>query len=141
MKNSDAKTLNQIQVYFEIAVIVGYALGMLGGITFFFSFVYYIVAIFLIPIVIANLVFAILTKNGTTAYTAVNIGMSFVTLIPFLGFFSAAAGIVMSSLAIPKANKAIKDLDEAITKKEKKIGKEEVVDVKATKKENKKESK
>jgi hypothetical protein len=91
-------TMNLLQLIFEIAIIVGYALGIVGGL---FG-LYYLAMFWVIPFAIANMIFALQQKNGTEAFTITNLIMSFVTLIPFIGFFSAVAGIVMSSLALVK---------------------------------------
>jgi uncharacterized protein YqhQ len=101
-------TLNTLQIIFEIAVILGYTLGILGG----FVGLYYVAMFWVIPATIANLIFAFNQNNRTQTYTLVNLVMSLVTLIPFIGFFSAITGIIMSAISTSRLLKYSKELAE-----------------------------
>lgn len=87
------KPINIIQTVFESIIIFGYVVGML-------PFGYWLTFWFVIPLTITNLILAIISKNKTTTYKAVNLIMSFIAIIPLLGFFARITGIIMSSLSI-----------------------------------------
>ena len=59
MRPDTIRLLNLLQLLSEIAIAVGYLLGLI-------PFVYLWSCSWVIPLVFVNLVFAILTSNGTT---------------------------------------------------------------------------
>jgi hypothetical protein len=94
------RTLNLIQMIFEIAVGVGYVIGM---IPFGYLFVFW----WLIPLTIANLVFSIISKNGTLGFTITNVIMGWLSLIPIVGYIPRVIGLVMAILSAIKTGKQI----------------------------------
>ncbi|MGG1519480.1 hypothetical protein ABE504_29035 [Paenibacillus oryzisoli] len=98
MRSDTARVLNIIQLLSEIAILAGYALGMI-------PFVYLWSCAWVIPLVFVNLIFAIVTGNGTTFKTIVNIAMAFLSFIPLLGYVFRAIGILISVLNIAALSK------------------------------------
>ncbi|MDR6884699.1 putative branched-subunit amino acid permease [Bacillus sp. 3255] len=98
MRSDTIRLLNLLQLLSEIAIAVGYLLGLI-------PFVYLWSCAWVIPLVFANLVFAILTHNGTTMKTAINIVMSFLSFIPVVGYLFRIAGIVISGLNLAALSK------------------------------------
>ena len=66
MRSDTKRLLNLLQLLSEIAIAAGYLLGLI-------PFVYAWSCSWVIPLVFVNLVFAILTGNGTTLKTIMNI--------------------------------------------------------------------
>ncbi|MEC0229135.1 hypothetical protein [Paenibacillus alba] len=93
MRSETARLLNLLQLLSEVAIAVGYLLGLI-------PFVYLWSCAWVIPLVFVNLIFAILTSNGTTIKTIINIAMSFLSFIPLLGYVFRAVGIVISLVNI-----------------------------------------
>jgi hypothetical protein len=89
------KTLNLLQMIFEILVISGYAVGL-------FPFGYLLTLWWVIPMTIANLVFSGIEKNKTLNYTITNVIMAWLGIIPILGYAARITGIVMSIFSIKK---------------------------------------
>lgn len=92
------KPINTIQIVFESIIIFGYIIGML-------PFGYWLTMWFVILLTITTLILAVMSNNKTTTYTAVNIVMSVLAIIPLLGFFARIAGVIMSSLSIAQITK------------------------------------
>ncbi|BFT75953.1 hypothetical protein [Paenibacillus sp. P36] len=93
MRPDTLRLLNLLQLLSEIAIAVGYLLGLI-------PFVYLWSYTWVIPLVFVNLVFAILTHNGTTTKTVINIIMAFLSFIPVAGYVFRIVGIVISWLNI-----------------------------------------
>ncbi|MCY9661466.1 hypothetical protein P5G65_32730 [Paenibacillus chondroitinus] len=93
MRPDTLRLLNLLQLLSEIAIAVGYLLGLI-------PFVYLWSYTWVIPLVFVNLVFAILTHNGTTTKTVINIIMAFLSFIPVAGYVFRVVGIVISWLNI-----------------------------------------
>ncbi|MBA2941709.1 hypothetical protein HZF08_25815 [Paenibacillus sp. CGMCC 1.16610] len=93
MRTDTLRLLNLLQLLSEIAIAVGYLLGLI-------PFVYLWSYTWVIPLVFVNLVFAILTHNGTTTKTVINIIMAFLSFIPVAGYVFRVVGIVISWLNI-----------------------------------------
>ncbi len=92
------KTLNLLQLIFEIIVAVGYAVGLI-------PFMYLFTVWFVVPLTVADLVFSILTKNKTMPFTITNVVMAFLSLIPLVGYVTRIVGIVMSIISAVKVGK------------------------------------
>lgn len=99
MRSDTLRLLNLLQLLSEIAIAVGYLLGLI-------PFVYLWSYTWVIPLVFVNLVFAILTHNGTTTKTVINIIMSFLSFIPVAGYVFRVVGIVISWMNIAALSKA-----------------------------------
>ncbi|MDQ0891608.1 putative branched-subunit amino acid permease [Paenibacillus sp. V4I9] len=93
MRPETIRLLNLLQLLSEIAIAVGYLLGLI-------PFVYLWSYSWVIPLVFVNLVFAILTSNGTTTKTVINIVMAFLSFIPVAGYLFRVIGIVVSWINI-----------------------------------------
>ncbi|NOU88473.1 hypothetical protein GC102_22340 [Paenibacillus sp. LMG 31460] len=93
MRPETIRLLNLLQLLSEIAIAVGYLLGLI-------PFVYLWSCSWVIPLVFVNLVFAILTSNGTTTKTVINIVMAFLSFIPVAGYLFRVIGIVISWINI-----------------------------------------
>ncbi|KRF03126.1 hypothetical protein ASG89_23585 [Paenibacillus sp. Soil766] len=91
MRSDTIRLLNLLQLLSEIAIAVGYLLGLI-------PFMYAWSWSWVVPLVFVNLVFAILTGNGTTLKTVINIALAFLSFIPVLGFIFRIGGIVVSGL-------------------------------------------
>lgn len=90
---SSFSVLNLLQMIFEIVVGIGFIIGL-------FPFGYLAIAVwFVVPLTIANLVFSIISKNGTMPFTIVNVIMAWLALIPIAGAFFRVVGIVMSIIS------------------------------------------
>ena len=76
----------------EIAVIVGYAIGL-------FPFMYAATCWFVIPLTIVNVILATVIWNSI-GKSIVNVLCSVLGLIPFVGIVPRLAGIVLSILSI-----------------------------------------
>ncbi|CAN7753702.1 hypothetical protein LJR153_006818 [Paenibacillus sp. LjRoot153] len=98
MRSDTIRLLNLLQLLSEIAIAVGYLLGLI-------PFVYAWSCAWVIPLVFVNLVFAILTGNGTTLKTIINIALAFLSLIPLLGYVFRFGGIVVSGLNMRELSK------------------------------------
>lgn len=98
MRSDTLRLLNLLQLLSEIAIAVGYLLGLI-------PFVYLWSYTWVIPLVFVNLVFAILTHNGTTTKTVINIIMAFLSFIPVAGYVFRIVGIVISGLNISALSK------------------------------------
>jgi predicted branched-subunit amino acid permease len=98
MRSDTLRLLNLLQLLSEIAIAVGYLLGLI-------PFVYLWSYTWVIPLVFVNLVFAILTHNGTTMKTVINIIMAFLSFIPVAGYVFRIVGIVISGLNIAALSK------------------------------------
>ncbi|MBP1964014.1 hypothetical protein [Paenibacillus aceris] len=98
MRSDTIRLLNLLQLLSEIAIAVGYLLGLI-------PFVYLWSCAWVIPLVFVNLVFAILTHNGTTTKTVINIIMAFLSFIPVAGYVFRIVGIVISWLNIAALSK------------------------------------
>lgn len=98
MRSDTVRLLNLLQLLSEIAIAVGYLLGLI-------PFVYLWSYTWVIPLVFVNLVFAILTHNGTTTKTVINIIMAFLSFIPVAGYVFRIVGIVISGLNISALSK------------------------------------
>jgi predicted branched-subunit amino acid permease len=98
MRSDTLRLLNLLQLLSEIAIAVGYLLGLI-------PFVYLWSYTWVIPLVFVNLVFAILTHNGTTLKTVINIIMAFLSFIPVAGYVFRIVGIVISGLNIAALSK------------------------------------
>ncbi|MDU0204523.1 hypothetical protein ACYEXS_22000 [Paenibacillus sp. MAH-36] len=98
MRPDTLRLLNLLQLLSEIAIAVGYLLGLI-------PFVYLWSCAWVIPLVFVNLVFAILTHNGTTTKTVINIIMAFLSFIPVAGYVFRIVGIVISWLNIAALSK------------------------------------
>ncbi len=93
MRPETIRLLNLLQLLSEIAIAVGYLIGLI-------PFVYLWSCAWVIPLVFVNLVFAILTSNGTTTKTVINIVMAFLSFIPVAGYLFRVIGIVISWINI-----------------------------------------
>ncbi|NOU77055.1 hypothetical protein GC098_37820 [Paenibacillus sp. LMG 31458] len=93
MRPETIRLLNLLQLLSEIAIAVGYLIGLI-------PFVYLWSCSWVIPLVFVNLVFAILTSNGTTTKTVINIVMAFLSFIPVAGYLFRVIGIVISWINI-----------------------------------------
>jgi predicted branched-subunit amino acid permease len=93
MRPETIRLLNLLQLLSEIAIAVGYLIGLI-------PFVYLWSCAWVIPLVFVNLVFAILTRNGTTTKTVINIVMAFLSFIPVAGYLFRVIGIVISWINI-----------------------------------------
>ena len=93
MRPETIRVLNLLQLLSEIAIAVGYLLGLI-------PFVYLWSYTWVIPLVFVNLVFAILTSNGTTTKTVINIVMAFLSFIPVAGYLFRVIGIAISWINI-----------------------------------------
>lgn len=93
MRPETIRLLNLLQLLSEIAIAVGYLLGLI-------PFVYLWSYSWVIPLVFVNLVFAILTSNGTTTKTVINIVMAFLSFIPVVGYLFRVIGIAVSWINI-----------------------------------------
>ncbi|WP_261303168.1 hypothetical protein [Paenibacillus andongensis] len=93
MRPETIRLLNLLQLLSEIAIAVGYLLGLI-------PFVYLWSCSWVIPLVFVNLVFALLTSNGTTTKTVINIAMAFLSFIPVAGYLFRVIGIVVSWINI-----------------------------------------
>ncbi|NEW07524.1 hypothetical protein GK047_16075 [Paenibacillus sp. SYP-B3998] len=89
MRPDTIRILNLLQVISEIAIGIGYLLGLI-------PFVYLWSSAWVIPLVFVSLIFALLTRNGTTTLTIVNVVLSFLSYIPIAGYLFRAAGIVIN---------------------------------------------
>lgn len=94
------KTVKTLHFIFEIIVAVGYAIGL-------FPFGYLFSFLMVIPLTIANLVFATIQKSETKTWDLINIILAIVSLIPILGFPTRIAGLVIAILAAVKLSKHI----------------------------------
>src|SRR2546428_1977932 len=93
MRPETLRLLNLLQLLSEIAIAVGYLLGLI-------PFVYLWSCSWVIPLVFVNLVFAILTSNRTATKTVINIVMAFLSFIPVAGYLFRVIGIVISWINI-----------------------------------------
>lgn len=93
MRPETFRLLNMLQLLSEIAIAVGYLLGLI-------PLVYAWSCAWVIPLAFANLIFAILTGNGTITKTVINIIMAFLGLIPLLGYLFRVIGIIISWMDI-----------------------------------------
>ncbi|OCT16206.1 hypothetical protein A8709_01830 [Paenibacillus pectinilyticus] len=98
MRSETIRLLNLLQLLSEVGIAVGYLLGLI-------PFVYAWSCSWVIPLVFVNLVFAILTGNGTTVKTIINIVMAFLSLIPLLGYVFRFGGLLMSGLNLKELSK------------------------------------
>ena len=99
MSDNQNNSLSSVQLGLEIAVLIGYIIGL-------FPFLYYIVSMWIvIPLTITNLVISIIARNRTVPFTITNAIMAILSLIPILGFIFKIIGIIMSSLSISELNK------------------------------------
>jgi hypothetical protein len=94
------RTLNLIQMIFEIVVAVGYVIGL---VPFGYIFVFW----WLIPLTIANLVFSVILRNGTLGFTITNVIMAFLSLIPIVGYIPRAVGLIMAILSAIRTGEQI----------------------------------
>ena len=92
-KTDSSPDLNQVQLILEIAVLTGFALGLI-------PFLYYGVMQWVIPLTIINLVISVMKDNGTFANTVTNVIMALLGLIPIIGAIPRVVGIVMSYKSI-----------------------------------------
>jgi len=99
-KEKKLNILNLLQLIFEIIVACGFVLGLI-------PFVYLAMFFLILPLVVVNLVFSIIQKNGTMPFTIVNIVMVFLSLIPILGYLFRITGLVMSILSAVKLSKEL----------------------------------
>ncbi|UKS25734.1 hypothetical protein LOZ80_29895 [Paenibacillus sp. HWE-109] len=93
MRSDTVRLLNLLQLLSEIAVAVGYLIGLI-------PFAYLWSYTWVIPLVFVNLVFAFLTNNGTTIKTIINIVVAFLSFIPLLGIVFRVIGIVISLINV-----------------------------------------
>ncbi|SDO01290.1 hypothetical protein SAMN04487897_10774 [Paenibacillus sp. yr247] len=98
MRSDTVRLLNLLQLLSEIAIAVGYLIGLI-------PFVYLWSCSWVIPLVFVNLVFAILTSNGTTTKTIINIIMAFLSFIPIAGYLFRGIGIVISWMNVVALSK------------------------------------
>lgn len=89
MRPDTIRILNLLQVISEIGIGVGYLLGLI-------PFVYLWSSMWVIPLVFVSLVIALLTRNGTTNMTLINIVFSFLSYIPVVGYIFRIGGAVIS---------------------------------------------
>lgn len=99
MRSDTKRLLNLVQLLSEIAIAVGYLIGLI-------PFVYAVSCQWVIPLVFVNLVIAFLTGNGTTLKNIINIALAFLSLIPLLGYVFRFVGIVVSGLNLKELSKA-----------------------------------
>ncbi|TXK83863.1 hypothetical protein [Paenibacillus sp. N3.4] len=93
MRSDTIRLLNVVQLLSEIAIAVGYLLGLI-------PFFYLWSCSWVIPLVFVNLIVALLTGNGTTIKTVLNIIMAFLSFIPVVGYLFRALGILISWINI-----------------------------------------
>lgn len=98
MRSDTARMLNVVQILSEVAILAGYALGMI-------PFVYLWSYTWVVPLVFVSLVLAIVASNGTTGKTIVNIAMAFLSFIPLVGYLFRVIGILVSILNIVALSK------------------------------------
>lgn len=84
--------MKTLKLILEAIVIVGYVIGL-------FPFMYAVTCWFVIPLVIFNTIIAFVINNST-GKAILNLLCSFISLVPFLGFFTRIAGIVFSIMSI-----------------------------------------
>lgn len=89
------KTLNLLQMVFEVLVASGYAVGL-------FPFGYLFTLWWVIPMTIADLVFSGIEKNKTLNFTITNVIMAWLSIIPILGYAARITGIIMSIFSIKR---------------------------------------
>ncbi|HII72101.1 TPA: hypothetical protein HA265_05080 [Candidatus Woesearchaeota archaeon] len=92
------KVLNLIQLIFEVFVALGFLIGL-------YPFGYLLTLWWVIPLAIVNFIFSIVSRNKTFAYTLVNIFMSWLALIPVIGWAPRLIGCFMSIISIIKISK------------------------------------
>lgn len=108
MSKKTTSVLNYLRLIFNILIILTYVVGL---IPLAFWAVFYIT----IPLLIANLIFAIQKKEtGSTRNIAINLLLSLITLIPLIGSLTAIGGIVLSVLDILKILPEVKNDDKSI---------------------------
>jgi hypothetical protein len=100
--SSSFHVLNLLQMIFEIVVGIGFIIGL-------FPFGYLAVAVwFVVPLTIINMIFSIISKNGSMPFTIVNVIMAWFALIPIVGIFFRLVGIVMSTISAVMAGKKMR---------------------------------
>lgn len=82
--------LNKLQFIFEIALVVGYAIGLI-------PFGFLISAWWVIPIAVGSLVVSIMAENGTKELCIVNLIFAIFSLVPVLGYLTRIGGIIVST--------------------------------------------
>lgn len=95
MKSETARILNMVQLISEIAIGVGYLLGLI-------PFVYSWSSAWVVPLVFVSLIIAVINSNKTLTFTIVNVALAFLSYIPLLGYLFRIAGIVVSWINIRK---------------------------------------
>jgi hypothetical protein len=94
MKPETVRILNLVQLISEIAIGVGYLLGLI-------PFVYLWSSTWIVPLVFVSLIIAVInSSNKTLTFTIVNVALAFLSYIPLLGYVFRIAGIVVSWINI-----------------------------------------
>ncbi len=103
-KIKNHKTLNSLQVRFEIVTAILYIFVLFIGIFIFISDTLYhlntTLNVLILASTVTNLVISNITKNSTRPLTIANVFAACITFIPIIGFFSALLGIVLSVISI-----------------------------------------
>jgi predicted branched-subunit amino acid permease len=89
MKPETLRTLNLIQLISEIAIAVGYLIGII-------PFAYAWSSGWVIPLVFVSLILAVLTRNGTLLFTIGNVLLAVLSYIPLIGFVFRIIGVGIS---------------------------------------------
>lgn len=92
--------LNIIQLVLEVLVVCSYLFGLV-------PLIYLIVGFGIVPMLIANLIIAIITGNKTTSYVIVNLVMAVLSFIPIIGYIPRIIGAILSILNIIELSKRI----------------------------------
>ncbi len=128
MSKDTLKIINILHLISEAIIVVCYVASILPG-------AYFGLFAVVIPLVIVNLVFAVIKKDTTLTYTLVNLAMSILAFIPILGWGAIAIGIIMSVMSIQVI---MKELPEEVSKVKDAIN---IVDVEVKKQTNKETNK
>ncbi len=91
-----------IEFLLSLCVVVGFVLGVFGAILMFY---YFLVAWWLIPLTIANLVLSIIEETGTEKGNVAIFVLALLSLIPVFGIFASIGGILVTCLNLFKLYK------------------------------------
>ncbi len=82
-----------IEFLLSLCVVVGFVLGVFGAILMFY---YFLVAWWLIPLTIANLVLSITEETGTEKRNIAIFVLALLSLTPIFGVFASIVGILVT---------------------------------------------
>lgn len=89
MNSSTSRLLATIHLIVEIAVAVGFAIGMI-------PLGYLASSNWVVPLVFASLILALLDGSRTLGRSIFNVAMAFLSYIPLIGFITRLLGLLVS---------------------------------------------